>query len=145
MSLETRPVQSNTIGVTRAPHITYTTNHHDSVLSHFSRPRLFSVMGVCASSDQPVTTPGHTCWSPHHKRHVTLSQWWRQWWHQISWIIAQSCLSCPPCISDSAHTWHPHTPPVTPHITTRVTRRALVIRSSSRTSCDGWVEEGGGG
>ena len=77
-----------------------------------------------------------------HRRHVTVSQWRCQWWHQIGWIIAQSLVSCPPCISDSAHMTSSYSTCHTSHHNTcHVSRaRPQMIRSSSQTSCDGWVE-----
>ena len=139
MSLETSP-----------EHCTQHPRHQspqDSVfcfLSHLSKPSwLFVVIFLT-----PVTIlwPLQATHDAHcHSRHVTASQWQGQWCHQNVKVIAQS--SCP-CISDSAamtpslenDTWHLHTPPVTLHITTRVTRHTLqMIRSSSQTSCDGWA------
>ena len=56
MSLETRPV--NTIGVTRALHITHHHTNHHCILSHLSQPRLFSVTGICDWRDHHHVTTG---------------------------------------------------------------------------------------
>ena len=73
MSLETRPV--NTIGVTRALHITHHHTNHHCILSHLSLPRLFSVTGICDWRDHHHVTTGQATHvvSPGHKGHVTVT------------------------------------------------------------------------